>query len=90
MGFEVALEGQGLLSIAEGEVGIESPWSVFCRVRALTRIVVIWAFLNVFRETGIVPVWMGLAFEDVHVVEGVGQGDVSSGSVPGRSSQRCR
>jgi len=65
-GFEVALEVKGLLTIAEGDGGFDSPRFRLCRMRILAGVVIFHAAFKVSSEPGIKAFRVTLRLEDVN------------------------
>ena len=71
-GLEVRLEGDGLLFVAEGEGRFNTPRAILGRVRAAAGVVGLEAGLEVGGAAGVVAGGVGLAGQDIYVMEAGG------------------
>ena len=68
-GLEVGLKVDGLLLVAEGNGGLDAPGAILGRVRAAAGVVGLEAGLEVRSAAGVVAGGVGLAGQDIYVME---------------------
>jgi len=71
MRFKVVLKIKCLLPVRECKVRLDSPRTIFCRMRTFSIVVLIKAVSHIFRKPGIVLSRTGKAFQHIHEIQAV-------------------